>query len=93
MGDLNSKTAGAINDAIFLMLGCIGLVLGSLAGFAIYLMKRAGLRAAAHDSNYLCSVSTKCSASCPMPRNTATSSITCSRCAIGSWRVLFVGWT
>jgi hypothetical protein len=40
MGNPNSKTAGAINDAIFVMLGCIGLVLGSLAGFAIYLMKR-----------------------------------------------------
>lgn len=42
MGNPNSKTAGAINNAIFLLLGCIGLVLGSLAAFAIYLMKRAG---------------------------------------------------
>jgi hypothetical protein len=40
MGDVNSKTAPAINDAIFLMLGCIGFMLASLAGFAIYLMKR-----------------------------------------------------
>ena len=42
MGDVNSKTAPAINDAIFLMLGVIGFVLASLAGFAFYLMKRAG---------------------------------------------------
>jgi hypothetical protein len=40
MGNPNSKTAGAINDAIFILLGCIGLVLGLLAAFAIYLMKR-----------------------------------------------------
>ena len=40
MGNPNSKTAGAINDAIFILLACIGLVLGSLAAFAIYLMKR-----------------------------------------------------
>ena len=40
MGNPNTKTAGAINNAIFLLLGCIGLVLGSLAAFAIYLMKR-----------------------------------------------------
>jgi len=40
MGDVNSKTAPAINDAIFFMLGCIGFMLASLAGFAIYLMKR-----------------------------------------------------
>lgn len=41
MGDVNSKTAPAINAAIFLMLGCIGFMLASLAGFAFYLMKRA----------------------------------------------------
>jgi hypothetical protein len=41
MGDVNSKTAPAINAAIFLMLGCIGFMLASLAGFGIYLMKRA----------------------------------------------------
>jgi uncharacterized iron-regulated membrane protein len=41
MGDVNSKTAPAINDAIFLMLGCIGFMLLSLAGFAFYLMRRA----------------------------------------------------
>ena len=41
MGDVNSKTGPAINAAIFLMLGCIGFMLASLAGFAFYLMKRA----------------------------------------------------
>ena len=41
MGDVNSRTAPAINDAIFLMLGCIGFMLATLAGFAFYLMKRA----------------------------------------------------
>ena len=40
MGDVNSKTAPAMNDAIFLLLGCIGFTLASLAGFAIYLMNR-----------------------------------------------------
>ena len=42
MGDPNSKSAGAINNAIFVLLGCIGLVFGGLASFAIYLIKRAG---------------------------------------------------
>lgn len=41
MGDVNSKTGPAINAAIFLMLGCIGTMLASLAVFGIYLMKRA----------------------------------------------------
>jgi len=41
MGDPNSKTAGAINNAIFVLLGCIVFVLSSLAAFAVYLMKRA----------------------------------------------------
>jgi hypothetical protein len=41
MGDVNSKVAPAMNAAIFLMLGCIGFMLASLAGFAFYLMKRA----------------------------------------------------
>lgn len=42
MGDPTSKVAGAMNSAIFLMLGCIGAMLASLGGFALYLMKRAG---------------------------------------------------
>ncbi len=42
MGDVNSKTAPAINAAIFLMLGCIGFMLASLGGFAFYLARRAG---------------------------------------------------
>ena len=41
MGDVNSKTAPAINAAIFLMLGFIGFTLSALGGFAFYLMKRA----------------------------------------------------
>ncbi|MEA3210487.1 MAG: hypothetical protein QOE70_3544 [Chthoniobacter sp.] len=41
MGDPNSKSAGAINAAIFLMIGCIGAMLASLGGFAFYLFKRA----------------------------------------------------
>jgi len=41
MGDVNSRTAPAMNDAIFLMLGCIGFMLACLAGFAFYLFKRA----------------------------------------------------
>lgn len=41
MGDPNSKTAGAINAAIFLMLGFIALMLGSLVVFAYYLSRRA----------------------------------------------------
>jgi hypothetical protein len=40
MGDVNSRIAPAINDAIFLMLGCIGFMLASITGFAFYLMKR-----------------------------------------------------
>ena len=41
MGDPNSKSAGAINGAVFLLLGCIGGVLALLVGFGIVLMKRA----------------------------------------------------
>jgi hypothetical protein len=41
MGDPNSKTAGAINAAIFLMIGFIGAMLASLGGFAFYLSRRA----------------------------------------------------
>ena len=41
MGDPNSKTAGAINAAIFLMLGVLALMLGSLVAFAWYLSRRA----------------------------------------------------
>jgi hypothetical protein len=43
MGDANSKSAGAINAAIFLMIGFIGVMLGSLAMFALYLKNRAGI--------------------------------------------------
>lgn len=41
MGDPNTKTAGAINGAIFFMLGFVALMLGSLSAFAFHLMKRA----------------------------------------------------
>lgn len=41
MGDVNSKSAGAMNAAIFVMLGCIGGVLGLLVVFGLTLMKRA----------------------------------------------------
>jgi hypothetical protein len=41
MGDVNSKSAGAVNAAIFLMLGFIGSLLASLAAFAFYLSRRA----------------------------------------------------
>ena len=41
MGDTNSKTAEAMNGAIFLMLGCIGTMLGGIVAFAICLMRRA----------------------------------------------------
>ena len=41
MGDVNSRSAPAMNDAIFLMLGCIGFMLSCLAAFGFYLFKRA----------------------------------------------------
>ncbi|MDB6148651.1 MAG: hypothetical protein JWQ44_99 [Chthoniobacter sp.] len=41
MGDANSKSAGAINAAMFLMIGFIAVMLGSLAMFALYLKHRA----------------------------------------------------
>jgi hypothetical protein len=41
MGDPNSKSAGAINGALFLMLGVIGLMLGSVGAFAYCLIRRA----------------------------------------------------
>ena len=47
MGDPNSKAAGAINGALFLLLGFVGLVLGGVGAFAWNLKKRAGLSALA----------------------------------------------
>ena len=41
MGDVNSKSAGAINNAIFLLLGFLGVALGMVVAFAITLIKRA----------------------------------------------------
>ncbi len=40
MGDPAAPTAEATNAAIFLMLGCIGGVLGLLSAFGIYLYRR-----------------------------------------------------
>ncbi len=40
MGDPAAPTAKAMNAAIFIMLGCIGGVLGLLSVFAIYLYRR-----------------------------------------------------
>lgn len=51
MGDPNSKTAGAINAAIFLMLAFVALMLGSLATFAWYLMRRSATTGAAISPN------------------------------------------
>jgi hypothetical protein len=41
MGDANSKLGPAMNAAIFLLLGCIGLMLVCAAAFGFHLMKRA----------------------------------------------------
>lgn len=48
MGDVNSKSAGAINAAIFLMIGVLGTMLASLGGFAFYLSRRAAAPAPPH---------------------------------------------
>lgn len=40
MGNPNTKTAGAMNGAIFLMLGFIALMLGGLGAFIYTLVKR-----------------------------------------------------
>ncbi len=41
MGDVNSKSAGAINNAVFLLLGFLAVALGMVVAFAISLMRRA----------------------------------------------------
>ena len=41
MGDVNSKSAGAMNNAVFLLLGFLAVALGMVVAFAITLMKRA----------------------------------------------------
>jgi len=48
MGDVNSKSAGAMNAAIFLMLGVIGSMLAGLGAFAFYLSRRAAAPAPPH---------------------------------------------
>lgn len=41
MGDPSSKTAGAMNGAIFLMLGFIALMLAAIGGFIFHLFRQA----------------------------------------------------
>lgn len=41
MGDPNSKTAGAMNGALFLMLGFVAFMLISVGTFAFHLFRRA----------------------------------------------------
>ena len=41
MGNPKTKTAGAINGSIFLMLGFVALMLGGLGAFIYHLVKRA----------------------------------------------------
>jgi hypothetical protein len=41
MGNPNSRTAGAMNDAIFLMLGFVALMLSGITAFIFTLRKRA----------------------------------------------------
>lgn len=48
MGDPNSKTAGAINGAVFIMLGFVALMLGSISAFAFYLFRRAQMPVPPH---------------------------------------------
>jgi hypothetical protein len=52
MGDPSSKSAGAINAAIFLMLGFIALMLASFGAFAWYLSRRATTGSAIPDSGF-----------------------------------------
>ncbi len=50
MGDPNSKNAGAINAAIFLMIGVIGSTLAALGAFAFHLARRAAAPPPPHAS-------------------------------------------
>ncbi|CAN5197632.1 hypothetical protein BH23VER1_BH23VER1_31410 [soil metagenome] len=42
VGDPGDVTSSAANAAIFLMLGVLGLVLGSFISFIVYLARRSG---------------------------------------------------
>ncbi len=44
MGDPNTKQAGAMNAAIFVMLGCIGGMLALLGAFAFHLWKKSEVK-------------------------------------------------
>jgi hypothetical protein len=48
MGDPNSKTASAMNAAVFLMIGFVGTMLASLGAFAFYLSRRTASPMAPH---------------------------------------------
>jgi|GEM_PF-312182 len=48
MGDPNTKTAGAINGAIYIMLGFVAMMLSSLGAFAFYLFRRAQMPVPPH---------------------------------------------
>lgn len=48
MGDPNSKSAGALNAAIFLMLGFLGAIFGTLGFFAFHLSRRSAAPAPPH---------------------------------------------
>jgi len=50
MGGVDTPVAPAMNGAIFLMLGLVGLMLSSVAGFIFYLSRRA--RALQADSTF-----------------------------------------
>ena len=49
MGNPNSKSAGAINNAVFLLLGFLAVALGMVVAFAITLMRRAAAPRPPHD--------------------------------------------
>lgn len=49
MGASDSAVAPAINAAIFLMLGFVGIMLGGAGGFAFYLFRRGKLPAPPHE--------------------------------------------
>jgi hypothetical protein len=55
MGDPNSKSAGAINAAIFLMLGFVALMLGSFSAFAWYLSRRTTTGSTIPDAGFIVS--------------------------------------
>lgn len=49
MGNPNSKSAGAINNAVFLLLGFLAVALSMVVTFALTLMRRAAAPRPPHD--------------------------------------------